>query len=482
MRRRKAGSRRRLRSQKSPAAFWVSDLLPFLAGAAAGSMGLLLGSRPLLAHLARRSLRILMTDPYDQNLLELFSATKRFGVQTLAETELRCSRGTVIARPLGSPKSFPNFSQLMFDVAQLHRMPLTLGSPIDFTVTIGPRANRPLRLAIPIMISGMAYGWALSESAKLALARGASMAGTATNTGQGAWLDSERRAADLLVYQYHRGHWGKRMEHVRQADAVEIQFGQGASAGVGAILEAKLMDEHLRRMFEVQPGEGAKAQSRQQEVQRPQDLTELVRNLRLQSGGVPIGVKLCPGNRLEQDLDYLLAADVDYIVIDGAEAATKGSPPVLEDDFGLPTLFALVRTVRYLEQRGVKDKVSLVVSGGLKSPGDYLKALALGADAVAIGTAALFAISHPQVIRAIPFEPPTQLVWYSGLSAKDFDWQQGAESLRRYLQACVDEMAEGIRALGKHGIAELSPDDLFALDQTTAEICGVSLGYQPKGK
>lgn len=454
--------------------------MPFLAGTAVGSLGLLMASRPLLAHLVRRSARVLMTDPYDQNLLELFSATRRFGIQNLAELELRSSSGKVIERPLGSPKIFPNFSQLMFDVAQLHRMPLQVCSPVDVSVTIGARANRPLRLAIPIMISAMAYGWALSESAKLALARGASLAGTSTNTGQGAWLESERKEANLLVYQYHRGHWSKSAEHARQADAVEIQLGQGASCGVGAIMEPQLMDEHLCRMFEVSPGEAALARSRQPEVHRPQDLAELVCRLRLRSDGAPIGVKLSPGKHLEQDLDHILAADVDYIVIDGAEAATKGAPPLLQDDFCLPTLFALVRAVSHLEQVRARDKVSLVISGGLKTPGDYLKALALGADAVAIGTAALFAISHEQVLHTLPYEPPTQLVWYSGSSAKDFDWQQGAESLGRYLNSCVDEMTEGLRALGRSRLQELGPSDLFALDRATADICGVSLGYRPE--
>lgn len=470
--------RRRSRRPAEKRDSWADDLLPFAAGAAAGGLGLLFSSRYLLAHVLRKSLRILMTEPYEENLLELYSAVSRFGVQALAESELRAASGRVIQRPLGTPKQLPNFSQLMFDLAQLAHMPTPLEAPVDLSVTIGPQANRQLRLKMPLIVAGMAYGWALSEDAKLALAAGATAAGTATNTGQGPWLDSERKAAKQLILQYHRGHWGKSEQIVRQADAIEIQFGQGAIAGLGAVLEAEHIDQRLAQQFQVKPGERAISPSRHPEVQRPEDLVDLVRRLRLQSGGVPVGVKLGAGQHLEQDMAYAVQAGVDFIAVDGAEAATKGSPPITEDDFGLPTLYALVRASRYLEEARVRDRISLIISGGLKTPGEFLKALALGADAVYIGTAALFAISHTQVVHTVPYEPPTQLVWYRGSAAKRFDWQAGARSLANYLSSCAAEMQEGVRALGKCKLSEVNRSDLVALDQSTAEICGVALGYR----
>ena len=456
---------------------WLEGLLPFAAGAAAGSLGLALAGRRLFVRMVRKSLQILMTDPYDENLWELYSAVSRFGLQPLAETELRAAQGTVIQRPLGSPKRFPDFCNLMFNIAQLETMPTPLSAPIGLKVTIGPRASKPLQIDIPIMISGMAYGWALSEGAKVALAMGASAAGTASNTGQGPWLDSERKAAKKLIYQYHRGHWGKTEEIFRQSDAIEIQFGQGANAGLSAVFEAELMDDRLRRQFEVKRGEPAISEARHQDIQRPDDLVEVVKRLRGLSGGVPIGVKFGAGQQLEQDMQYALRADVDYIAIDGAAAATKGSPPITEDDFGLPTVFAVVRASRYLQEQQASGKVSLIISGGLKTPGDFLKALALGSDAVYIGAAALFAMAHTQSLHALPCEPPTQAVWYGGKAASTFDPKAGGRSLERYLRACADEMAEGLRALGKTRLQDVGLDDMFALDRTTAEICAVPLGY-----
>lgn len=458
----------------------LEGLLPFATGAAIGSLGLVFASRQLFARMVRRSLRILLTDPYDENLLELFAATSRFGLLTLAETELRAAGGTVLQRPLGSAKRFPDFANLMFNIAQLETMPTELSTPVDLQVTIGHRAKKPLQIEIPIMISGMAYGWALSEGAKVALALGATAAGTASNTGQGPWLDSERKAAKKLIYQYHRGHWGKTEEIFRQSDAIEIQLGQGANGGLSAVFEDKLMDDRLRLQFEVGRGESAISHARHQDIQRPEELVEVVKRLRELSGGVPIGVKFGAGQQLEQDMQYALQADVDYIAIDGAAAATKGSPPITEDDFGLPTIFAVVRASRYLQEQRATDKVSLVVSGGLKTPGDFLKALALGADAVYIGAAALFAMSHTQSLLALPWEPPTQAVWYHGKAESAFNPEAGGRSLGRYLKACADELAEGVRALGKTQIQEVGLADTFALDRTTAEICGVPLGYAPR--
>jgi glutamate synthase domain-containing protein 2 len=421
-----------------------------------------------------------MTDLYDENLLELYSGARRFGLQKLGETELRASARTAIQRPLGSPKAFPNLDNLMFNIAQLETMPTPLNVQVEQAVTIGPKAMRPLRLGMPIMISGMAYGWALSEAAKVALAKGAAKAGTASNTGQGPWLESERQAAHQLIYQYHRGHWGKTPAILRQADAVEIQFGQGANGGLAAVMEPALMDERLRQQLQVEPGQPAVLQARHTDVQRPEDLVELVKRLRIESGGVPVGVKLAAGQQLEADMHYALQANVDYIAVDGAEGATKSAPPITEDDFGLPTLFAVVRANRYLEQQKAKDRVSLVISGGLKTPGDFLKAIALGADAVYIGAAALFAMAHTQTLNALPYEPPTQAVWYDGKAADQFDPELGSETVKRFLISCRDELEEGIRALGKSRVQDVGRGDLFALDRTTAEICGVPLGYSPQ--
>jgi glutamate synthase domain-containing protein 2 len=422
----------------------------------------------------------LMADAYTENLWELVSAISRMGLYNQQENALRAYEGKVLQRPLGSPKRFPDFSGLMFNAAQLHTLPTPIGTEINTRVVIGKQAARPLVIEIPIIISGMAYGEALTEAFKIALAKGASLAGTAVNTGEGPFLPSERAAAEKLILQYNRSSWSKEEEILRQADAIEIQFGQGALAGVGHLMKARDMDNKLRRQLGLKPGQDAVTESRQTGIETPADLRELVAYLREVTGGVPIGIKLAPGKYLERDLDFALQGRIDFIAIDGAQAATKGGPPILADDFCLPTIFALCRAVRFLEQKGAKRKVSLLISGGLYTPGDFLKAIALGADAVCIGTAALFNVTHTQSLQALPWEPPTQVAWYDGVFRKKFDPHKGAESLARFLNSCKEEMEEAIRGLGKTALDQVSREDLFALDPETAKITGVPLGYYPQ--
>lgn len=417
--------------------------------------------------------RRLMADPYDENLWELISASRRPGPQVILETNLRSQEGTVIQRPLGSPREWPDFRNLVFDFAQLARRPLEFDAPVDTTVVIGPRAAKPMRLETPIIVSAMAYGSALSAGAKVALARGAALAGTASNSGEGLVLPLERQAARHLIVQYHRGTWGKDPETLRKADMIEIHFGQGASGGLGSSVKSARRHPQLRADMGLLPGQDAVIYSTHPELREGKSLGELVQWLRELTGGVPIGVKLAPGRRLEEDLALCIEAGVDVIALDGAQAGTKGSPPILQDDFGVPTLHALLRATEFLETSGVRDRVTLIVGGGLFTPGDFLKALALGADAVYVGSIALFAVTHDQVFKSLPWEPPTQVVFFRGHQAVDFDIDEGADRLARFIRSCTQEMAMGARALGKRALRDIDRSDLMALDAETAAICGV---------
>lgn len=423
--------------------------------------------------------KILMTDKYNENLLELYSAVTRFGIQQIAELNLRAETGEPLLRPMGSPKRMPDPDSLMLNFAQLHRLPTPIESPVEMKTTLGPNAKRPLILDMPVMVAGMAYGVALSEKAKVALAKGAAMAGTATNSGEGAVLESERQAAKYLIIQYNRGHWSKSEAILRQADAVEIQFGQGAFGGVGHISPAETLDDTLRDAFELPVGQDLVAYSQQPEVDDPRKLKDLVKRLRQMTDGVPVGAKIAAGKHLEQDLEWCIKAGVDFISIGTAQGASRGSPPILQDDFGVPNIYAIHRAARYLERRRVRDRITLVVNGRLRTPGDFLKAIALGADICGIGSAALFAISHTQVLKPIPFEPPTQLVWYDGQFADKFDVNKGARSLYCYLKSCRMEMEEGVRALGKRSVHEVDREDLISLDENIGRALGLPMAYEP---
>jgi glutamate synthase domain-containing protein 2 len=450
-----------------------------LFGAAGVGLAVLLLWRPLVGRLCDTLLRRLLTEPYERNLLEFFSATRRFGLQTALETSLRAAEGGSIQRPFGSVRTLPHFEGLQFSFAQLAELPASEESPVDFRTVIGPRAARPLVLDLPVLLAPMAYGLTLSAGAKVALAKGASRAGTATNTGEGPFLPAERAAAQHLIVQVNRGSWGKDPAIYRQADALELQVGTGARGGLGQVVPYAALDERLRRALELKPGEDAIIRSRVAGGESLEELRALVSELRALGGGVPVGLSLAAGKHLERDLELAVQAGADYVMVAGAQAGTGGGPPALADDFGLPTMYALSRAARFFAAQGLRGKVSLLVAGKLTTPAHFLKALALGADAVVIGTAALVALVHTQLLKALPWEPPTQLIWYRGRLAKRFDVEAGAGSLAKYLQACRAEMADGLRALGKTSHRELSRADLMALDPLTAESCGVELAYRP---
>lgn len=448
-----------------------------LATTLLGVKGLKYTGRKISKELVKESIKIFMTDLYEENLWEFVSASTRVGVQKIIETNLRAEQGTIIERPLGSPKKFPSFDSLMFNFAQLKTLPTPGDMPIDMSVIIGPQATRPLLLKTPIIVAGMAYGYALSEAFKVALAKGSRLAGTATNTGEGPWLESERKAAKYLILQYNRGHWSKESGILKQADAIEIQLGQGAIGGVAHIMKAASLDKKLQKAFHVKPGENAVIHARQPQVKEPKNLRRLINDLRNISEGVPVGVKMAAGKYIEADLEIAIDSGVDFIALCGAAAATKGSSPILQDDFGLPTIFALSRAAHFIAEQGVKDQVSLIAGGKLLTPGDYLKAIALGADAVYVGTMALFAATHTQALKALPFEPPTQVAWYNGKLQHKFKVEQGAKNLANYINSCTLEMMEGIKALGKISLNEVNIDDLMSLDPLIAKATGIEPAY-----
>ncbi len=299
---------------------------------ALGYQGFKFIGRNIFRDISNDALKRITTDLYDENMWEMASSTIRSTPQVIVETNLRSQEGKVIQRPLGSPKIFPNWDQLMFNIAQLHTMPTPLEMPVNTKVVIGPRCKKPLEVDIPMLIAPMAYGSALSEGAKIALAKGATMAGTAINNGEGPFLKSERKAAKKYILHYNRGTWNKTPEIIKQVDAIEIQFGQGAIGGVGHKLTSNMIDATLRKGYGLKKGQDAVINSRQPEINQPSDLPVLIRRLKDIAGYIPIGVKIAAGKYLERDLELLVAGGVDFIAVEGAECATKGSAPILQDD------------------------------------------------------------------------------------------------------------------------------------------------------
>ncbi|MBO2531794.1 MAG: FMN-binding glutamate synthase family protein [Thermoactinomycetaceae bacterium] len=449
------------------------------AGVAAAALivaaAVLLLVRPTIEKLVDTGLALTETETYYRNIMTMVSLFQRIDPQILVENSLRADSGKILKRPLGSPKKFPHFEGIMFLPCQMDRLPLKDAEKVDTRTVIGPRARRPLELKIPLIISGMAYGLALSEKVKLALVKAANMAGTAANSGEGPVLPEELREANKYIIQYSRAEWAKDPEILKQADMIEIHIGQGSSAGAPSQVPAKHLRGKAARLMGVAPDGEAEIRSRFPGVSRKGDWRRLVQELRSLTKGVPIGMKLAIG-RVEEDLEIALYAGVDFVTLDGAQAATKGTPPILQDDVGLPTVIGLCRAVEYLEKRKKRDRVSLIVSGGIHTPGECLKALALGADAVALGSPLLFASSHTQGSqKVLPWEPPTELAFYTGEKRELYDVDEGAVFAARFLQSLVKEMKLAAAALGKASLKEVGREDLVALDPVSAQITGLPL-------
>lgn len=433
-------------------------------------------TRSIVNEVVDKAVERMARDPYTENMFEMMPVGKKVQPITLMETLMRTTQnGKPPGRPLGSHMRFSPWEKLLFNPVHLDPFPVPDQDQIQTAVTIGRNAKKPLELSIPIMIAGMSFGGALSQSAKVALAKGASRMGTATNTGEAGIMEEEREAADLLIGQYNRGGWLNTFDKYKRLDAIEIQLGQGAQGSSPQRTQYEKMGEEYKDVFAIRHGEDAVIHSRLPGVDDKHQFIELVHRLQDETG-VPVGLKIAATHHLEKELQVALDAGVDFITLDGAEGGTHAAAPTLEDDLGLPTLYAIARGKRFLHKKKAKD-VSLIATGGLVSPGDSLKALALGADAVYIGTAAVMAVVGDQLSKTAPFEPPTDLVIYHGKMTDKLDIDRSAENLYYYLKASVKEMELVCYSTGKKRISDLSERDMCSLDPFLSRATGVELGY-----
>ncbi|WP_088227015.1 FMN-binding glutamate synthase family protein [Desulfosporosinus sp. FKB] len=419
----------------------------------------------------------LLSDKYTQNLMEVWPAGKRVSVLNILEIGFRAQQGKIITRPLGSPKHFPGFDNLMFAPKIMTRLSLPENTPMNMQVTIGPKAAKSMIINIPIMIGAMAYGIALSEEAKRALARAAKTLQTSTCSGEGPFLPEERQEAGKYTLQISRWAWGARtQEQIDAADMLEVQMGQGADMG-SVSLEAKEFQGRAQELSGLAPDEPAVAFPAPPGIQKLSDWPGFMKQLRRQSKGLPIALKIMATGHLENDLEAAVKLGFDAVIIDGAQGGSHATTPIKQDDFGIPSFFALCQAVRFLNKAGVRNRISLIVAGGYFTPGECLKAIALGADAIYMATVPLLALTHNQVGKVIPWEPPTTLVFYDSPTKGKLDIDQAATSVVNTITSMVLEMEEGMRALGKSSLKELSPEDLVALDSLTAEVTGVKRIY-----
>lgn len=458
---------------------WVFLLLLFLTLQLVLAIILLI--KPILRYFIGKeiseAINRLLSDKYTQNLMEVYPAGRRISVLNILEIGLRAENGTVITRPLGSPKKFSGFDNLMFIPHLMTGLSLPIDTKINMQVTIGPKASKPFVISIPIMIGAMAYGLALSEKAKIALAKAAKSLQTTTCSGEGPFLPEERAEAGKYVLQISRWAWGGRtQEQIDSATMLEVQMGQGADMGAVTV-EAAEFQGRAQELSGLAPGQPAVSFPAPPGIQKQSDWSRFMKELRKRAKGVPIALKIMATANLENELAMAIDLGFDAIVIDGAQGGSHATTPIKQDDFGIPTLNALVRAQHFLINQGVRKQISLIIAGGFFTPGECLKAIALGADAIYMATVPLLALTHGQVDKVIPWEPPTTLVFYDSPTNNKLDINQAATNVVNIITSMVLEMEEGMRSLGKTSLNQLNPTDLVALDSITAEITGVKRVY-----
>ena len=394
----------------------------------------------------------------------------------LDEIAHRAFKGKPLIEHLGATRNFPGFDKLMFLPNQLHEFMLMDDVQVSTRTVIGPAADKPLELKTPMMITGMTHG-VISKAAKFALAKASSMAGTSANSGEGGMNMEEREYAKKYVLQYNRGRFSNDDAHLKLADMVEIKWGQGANPGTHSILKADEIEEDLRNIRGLKLGQDAYMPPHHYNINNHKDLKNVVSWLKELTGGVPISLKFC-ASRIKEDIDVALYAGADVIVLDTAQGGTGGSLLLTENDFGVPTMSATTIAASYLEKKGVKDRVSLIIAGGFRTPGDVMKAIALGADAIYECTIFLLAMTLPQNQDTVHLEEAIKMVHYNVPESMSFDIDRGAKSLANYINACTEEMKMACRLLGVEDIHNLNKEHMYSLDDLTSKITGVKAIYE----
>ena len=411
---------------------------------------------------------------------------------TIAEIQRAASQGIYDIRGFGAKRNVPHFDDLLFLGASMSRYPLEgYRERCDTDVVLGDRhAKKPLHLKIPITIAGMSFG-ALSAPAKEALGRGASAVGTSTTTGDGGMTPEEREHSELLVYQLLPSRYGMNPDDLRRADAIEVVVGQGAKPGGGGMLLGQKISDRVAEMRDLPKGIDQRSACRHPDWTGPDDLEIKIGELReITDWEKPIYIKV-GATRPYYDTALAVKAGADVVVLDGMQGGTAATQEVFIEHVGIPTLAAIRPAVDALLELGVHRKVQLVVSGGIRSGADVAKALALGADAVSIGVAAMIALGdnspehdegYAEIGSAAGFyddyhegRDPAGISTQDDELAARFDPVLGGRRLANYLRTMVLEAQTLARGCGKSHLHNLEPEDLVALTLESAAMARIPL-------
>jgi glutamate synthase domain-containing protein 2/nitrite reductase/ring-hydroxylating ferredoxin subunit len=375
---------------------------------------------------------------------------------------------------MGVPRTdLPTWDHIQFVTGQLARLPLLDDDPVGTEVCIGPNAEKPLWLDIPLFVSDMSFG-ALSEEAKTALARGAQFAGTGICSGEGGMLPEEQAENSRYFYELASARFGWSFDILKKVQAFHFKGGQGAKTGTGGHLPGHKVVGKIAQVRGLPEGTPAISPPRFPDWTSLDDYRDFAVRVREESGGIPVGFKLS-AQHIEEDLDAALAIGVDYVILDGRGGGTGAAPLLFRNNISVPTIPALARARRHLDRRGRRD-VTLVITGGLRDAADFSKALALGADAVAIANSAIQAIGCLGMRACHSNNCPVGIATQKPHLRARLPVDEAAHRLDRFLRATVELMQVLARACGHSHLNEFSLADLTTFDRDMADLAGIAYG------
>jgi glutamate synthase domain-containing protein 2 len=375
---------------------------------------------------------------------------------------------------MGVPRGeLPSWDDIQFVVAQLHKAPRLDDELVGTEVIIGPNAQKPLKLEIPLLVSDMSFG-ALSEPAKIALAQGAERAGTGICSGEGGMLPEEQAANSRYFYELASARFGFSMDKLALVQAFHFKGGQGAKSGTGGHLPGAKVRGKIAQVRGLAEGQAAVSPARFPEWTTPSQIRDFADQVRSATGGIPIGYKLS-AQHIEMDIDAALEVGVDYIILDGRGGATGAAPIVFRDNISVPTIPALARARQHLDRSGRQD-VTLIITGGLRTAPDFAKALALGADAIAVSNTALQAIGCLGMRACHTNNCPVGIATQKPHLVARQIVDKSAERLANFFTASTELMKTLARACGHSHLNQFSPDDLITWKQDMVSLAGVTYG------
>ena len=394
-------------------------------------------------------------------------------IRKLAKNGLPGHHGAVSA--MGVPLiELPRWEDIQILTAQLAKRPLLDDATVGTELIIGPNAKKPLKLDIPLFVSDMSFG-ALSEEAKTALAMGAQLAGTGICSGEGGMLPEEQAANSRYFYELASGKFGWDIEKVKKVQAFHFKGGQGAKTGTGGHLPGSKVVGKIAKVRGLDEGQDAVSPATFPDLITLEDYQRVAAEVREASGGIPIGLKLS-AQHIEADIDFALEIGVDYIILDGRGGGTGAAPNVFKNNISVPTMVALARARRHLNTCGISGQVTLIITGGLRTESDFVKALALGADGVALANSAMQAIGCLGMRACHTNNCPVGIATQKPGLRSRLAVRQSAKQLQTFFEASVHLMQVLARACGHDHLNQFTRTDLTTWNRDIAYLAGVPYG------